>query len=81
MVKCGLSDQKGRGVVTIKRLTERDLVFLELLCRSFVISTEQAGKIYGTNNYHQIRLSELASRGLIKREWGYVKPSINESKE
>lgn len=62
-------------MVTIKRLTERDLIFLELLCRSSVISTEQAGKIYGTNSYHQIRLSELASRGLIKREWGYVKPT------
>ncbi|SHF87951.1 hypothetical protein SAMN02746089_02708 [Caldanaerobius fijiensis DSM 17918] len=53
-------------------LTERDMKLLEHLKRYGVITKEGAGALYGTEKYHDTRLTELYRAGYVKRKYGIV---------
>lgn len=57
-------------------LTDRDKKLLHLLGKCGVLRTEQAKLIYdGVKKYHLRRIEKLASKGMIVREHGYIRPT------
>lgn len=57
-------------------LTDRDKKLLHLLGKCGVLRTDQAKLIYdGVKKYHLRRIEKLASKGMIVREYGYIRPT------
>mgnify|MGYP000846264635 CR=1 FL=1 len=57
-------------------LTDRDKKLLHLLGKCGVLRTDQAKLIYdGVRKYHLRRIEKLASKGMIVREHGYIRPT------
>jgi len=61
---------------TFNSLTDRDRELLCLLGKCGVLRTDQAKLIYdGVRKYHLRRIEKLASKGMIVREYGYIRPT------
>ena len=53
-------------------ITERDWKLIRFLGEYRVIAVDDVGKIYGTERYHELRLTALKKAKLINRKNSYV---------